>query len=82
MLPEQEEGENFLHLLTLKHQANAVSNRASICKHSCLCWFYCQSLVGLHIVVGMGFMQLERRGLHNINRYVGRMSCIHEDQVP
>ena len=75
MFPKQDEGENDLHLWTLRPQANAVSNGVSI-RH------YCRCRVGLRIVEGTGFIELERIGLHHINSHVGRMMCARKSIMP
>jgi hypothetical protein len=73
MLPEQEEQKKALHPWTLKRQSNAVSNGVSIFENSCPPLFFCNCLVDVHVVEGTGFIQLERRGLHNNNSHVGNM---------
>ncbi len=83
MLPWQEPPENGLHLWALKCKANAVSNRVSICKYACPLRFKfrCSCRVGLHIVQGNHFIQLERRGLHHINSHVAH-TIGDNDQAP
>ena len=75
MLPEQDEAPNGLHLWTFKRQANAASNGVTIRKYGCPLRFICNCHhdVGLHTVEGIGFIQLERRGLHHIKSHVGHM---------
>ncbi len=47
MSPEQEGGENALHLCTLGRHANAVFNRVYIREYACPLLFYCRCRVGL-----------------------------------
>ena len=70
MLPEQEPPKKGLHLWTLKRTANAVSNGVSIREYACPLRFRCNCRVGLRVVQGDRFIQLERRGLHHINSHV------------
>ena len=71
LLPKQDESPNRLHLWTFKRQANAASNGVTIREYARRLRFICHCRVGLRIVEGTGFIQLERRGLHNINSHVG-----------
>jgi hypothetical protein len=71
-----------LHLWTLKRKAKAISNRFSILEYSCPLWFRCNCWVGLRVVQGDNFNQLERRGLHNINSHVAHTIDADEDQPP
>ncbi len=59
-----------MHLWTLKRTANAVSNGVSIREYSCPLCFRCNCRVGLRVVQGDHFIQLERRELHRINSHV------------
>ncbi len=81
MLPGQEPPENGLHLWTLKRKANAVSNGVSIREYACPLRFRYSCRVGLRIVQGGRFIQLERRGLHHINSHVAHKIGDH-DQAP
>ena len=69
MLPDQDEPPNGLHLRTFKRQANAASNGVTIREFQCPLRFICNCRVGLRTVEGIGFIQLERRGLHHINSH-------------
>ena len=71
MLPDQDEAPNGLHLWTFKRQANAASNGVTIREFQCPLCFSCECRVGLRTVEGVGFIQLERRGLHHIDSHVG-----------
>ena len=44
--------------------------------------FVCQCRVGLRIVEGVGYVQLERRGLHHINSHVGANNELNDDEPP
>jgi hypothetical protein len=81
MLPWQDPPQNDLHLWTLKRKANAVSNGVSIREYACPFRFRCSCLVGLRIVQGDLFIQLERRGLHHINSHVAH-TIGDDDQAP
>ena len=71
MLPGQDEAPNGMHLWTFKRQANAASNGVTIREFQCPLRFICNCRVGLHTVEGVGYIQLERRGLHHIDSHVG-----------
>ena len=71
MFPHQDEAANGLHLLTLKRQANAVSNGVTIREYACPLCFFCHCRVDLRTVEGTGFIQLKRCGLHPINSHAG-----------
>ena len=71
MLPGQDEAPNGMHLWTFKRQANAASNGVTIREFQCPLRFICNCRVGLRTVEGVGYIQLERRGLHHIDSHVG-----------
>ena len=71
MLPGQDEAPNGLHLWRFKRQANAASNGVTIREFQCPLRFICNCRVGLRTVEGVGFIQLERRGLHHIDSHIG-----------
>ncbi len=81
MLPEQEPQKISLHLWTLKSKANSVSNGVSIREYCCPLPFLCNCQVGLRVVQGDHFIQLERRGLHHINSHVSLTMDDDDDQV-
>ena len=69
MVPEQEEAPKGMHLWTLKRETTDAKG-VTIREFECPLRFVCQCRVGLRIVEGVGYVQLERRGLHNINSHV------------
>ena len=84
MLPDQDEAPNGLHLWTFKRQANAASNGVTIREYQCPLRFICNCHhdVGLHTVEGIGFIQLERRGLHHIDSHVGANKEPNDEEPP
>ena len=60
MLPEQDPPKNSLHLWTLKSKVHTVSNGVSIREYSCPLRFRCICRVGVRIVKGYNFIQLEQ----------------------
>ena len=54
-----------------KRQANAASNGLAIREFQCPLRFICNCRVGLRTVEGVGYIQLERRGLHHIDSHIG-----------
>ena len=70
MLPDQDEAPNGLHLWTFKRKANAASNGVTIREIQCPLHFICNCHVSLRTVEGVGYIQLERRGLHHIDSHV------------
>ncbi len=66
--------------MTLKRTANAVSNEVSIHEYSCHLRFRCNCLVGLRVVQGDRYIQLDGRGLHHINSHVAH-TIDDNDQV-
>jgi hypothetical protein len=66
MLPEQDPPKKGLHLWTLKRTANTVSNGVFIREYACPLRLRCNCRVGLRVVQGDRFIQLERRGLHHM----------------
>ena len=71
MLPGQDEAPNGMHLCTFKRQANTASNGVTIREIQCPLRFICNCRVGLRTVEGIGYIQLERRGLHHMDSHVG-----------
>ena len=71
MLPDQDEAPNWMHLWTFKRQSNAASDRVTIREFQCRLRFICKCRVGLRIVEGVGYIQLERRGMHHIDSHIG-----------
>ena len=70
MLPEQEVPESNVHLWQLVRQASNASNGAAIREFACPMRHMCKCKVGLRIVEGQGFMQLERFRLHDKDSHV------------
>ena len=81
MVPEQEEAPKGMHLWTLKRETTAA-NGVTIRGFECPLRFVCQCRVGLRIVEGVGYVQLERRGLHHINSHVGANNELNDDEPP
>ena len=70
MLPEQEVPESNVHLWQLVLQASTASNGAAIREFACPMRHMCKCKVGLRIVEGPRFMQLERFELHDKDSHV------------
>ena len=70
MLPEQKVQAGSLHLCRLIRQASTASNGAAIREFACPMRHMCKGKVGLRIVEGPGFMQLERFELHDKESHV------------
>ncbi len=72
MLPQQEVQAGGLHLWQLRRQATSASNgfRVAIREFQCPMHHLYKCNVGLRIVEGPGFMQLERCGLHDRQSHV------------
>ena len=72
MLPQQKVQAGSVHLWQLRRQATSASNGFAIREFQCpmrhLC--KCKCNVGLRIVEGPGFMQLERLGMHDRQSHV------------
>ena len=71
MVPDQDEDPKGMHVWTFKRQATAASNEVTIREFQCPLRFICNCSVGLHTVEGVGYIQLERHGLHHIDSHVG-----------
>jgi hypothetical protein len=70
MLPQQEVQAGGVHLWQLRRQATSASNGYAISEFQCLMCHLCKCNVGLRIVGGPGFMQLERLGMHDRQSHV------------
>ena len=70
MLPEQEVPESNVNPWQLVRQASTASNGAAIREFACPMRHMCKCKVGLRIVEGPGFMQLERFGLHDKDSHI------------
>ena len=70
MLPEQEVPVSNMHLWQLVRQASTASNGAAIREFACPMRHMRKCKVGLCIVEGPGFMQLERFGMHEKDSHV------------
>ena len=81
MVPEQEQAPKGMHLWTLKRETTAA-NGVTIREFECPLRLVCQCRVGLRIVEGVGYVQLERRGLHHINSHVGANNEVNDDETP
>ena len=82
MLPGQDEAPNGMHLWTFKRQANAASNGVTIREYQCPLRYICNCRVGLRTVEGVGYIQLERRGLHHIDSHVDANNEPTDDKPP
>ena len=82
MLPCQDEPPNGLHLWTFKRQANAASNGVTIREFQCPLRFIFNCRVGLRTVEGVGYIQLERRGLHHIDSHPNIVEPDDSDEPP
>ena len=65
MLPQQEVQAGGVHLWQLRRQATSASNGFAIREFQCPMRHLCKCNVGLRIVEGPRFMQLERLGMHD-----------------
>jgi hypothetical protein len=70
MLPQQEVQAGGVHLWQLRRQATSASNGFAIREFQCPMRHLCKCNVGLRIVEGPGFMQLERLGMHDRQSHV------------
>ena len=70
-----------MHLWTLKRETNAA-NGVTIREFECPLSFVCINRVGLRIVEGVGYIQLERRGLHHIDSHVDANNKLNADEPP
>jgi hypothetical protein len=75
MLPEQEAQAGCVHLWQLRRQANSFSNGFAIREFQCPMLHMYKCNVGLRILEGLDFMQLERCGLHNKLSHVVTATC-------
>ena len=71
VVPYQDEAPNGLHLWTFNRQANAASNGVTIREFQCPLRVICNCRVGLRTVEGVGYIQLDRRGMHHIDSHIG-----------
>ena len=76
------EAPNGLHLWTFKRQANAASNGVTIREYQCPLRFVCNCRVGLRTVERVGYIQLERSGMHHINSHVSSNNELNDDEPP
>jgi hypothetical protein len=70
MLPQQEVQVGGVHLWQLRRQATSASNGFAIREFQCLMRHLCKCNIGLCIVEGPGFMQLELLGMHDKHSHV------------
>ena len=75
-----DETPNELHLWTFRRQANAVSNGVTIREFQCPLRFKCDCRVGLRTVEGVGYIQLERSGMHHIKSHVSSNNELNDDE--
>ena len=80
MVPDQDEDPKGMHVWTFKRQATAASNEVTIREFQCPLRFICNCSVGLHTVEGVGYIQLERRGLHYIDSHVAANKEPNDDE--
>ena len=71
-----------MHLWTFKRQANAASNGVTIREYQCHLRFICNCRVVLRTVEGVGYIQLERRGLHHIDSHVVANNELNDEEPP
>jgi hypothetical protein len=69
MVPEQEQAPKGMHLWRFKREINAA-NGTTIREFECPLRFACNCRIGLRTVEGVGYIQLERRGVHHIDSHV------------
>ncbi len=70
ILPQQVVQVGGVHLWQLRRQTTSASNDFAIHEFQCPMRHSSQCNVGLHIVEGPGFMQLERLGMHDQQSHV------------
>ena len=66
MVPEQDQAPKGMHLWRFLRETKTASN-VTIREYECPLRFVCDCRVGLRTVEGVGYIQLERRGLHHID---------------
>jgi len=69
MVPQQEQPPKGMPLWRFKSETTAAKG-VTFREYECPLRFVCDCRVGLRIVEGVGYVQLERRGLHHINSHV------------
>ena len=80
MVPGQDEAPNGMHLWTFKGQANAASNGVIIREFQCPLRSIRNCRVCVRTVEGIGYIQLERRRLHNINSHIGAIKEPNDEE--
>ena len=82
MVPEQEQAPKGMHLWTLKRETTIAAKGVTIHEFECPLRFKCDCRVGLRIVEGVGYIQLDRRGLHHIDSHVDANNELNDDEPP
>ena len=79
MVPEQGQAPKGMHLWRFKRETKTVSNHVPIREYECPLRFVCDCRVGLRTVEGVGYNQLERRGVHHIDSHVDANNELNAD---
>ena len=69
IVPEQDQAPKGMHLWRFKREITAA-NGVTIREFECPLRFACDCRVGLRTVEGVGYIQLERHGVHHIDSHV------------
>ena len=81
MCPEQEQAPKGMHLWRFKREITAAKG-VTIREFECPLRFVCNCRVGLRTVEGVGYIQLERRGVHHIDSHVDANNELNDDEPP
>ena len=81
MVPEQDQAPKGMHLWRFKRETKTASN-ISIREYECPLRFVCDCRVGLRTVEGVGYIQLERRGVHHIDSHVDANNELNDEKPP
>ena len=81
MMPEQDQPPKGMHLWRFKRETKAA-NGVTIHEFECPLRFVCDCRIGLRTVEGVGYIQLERRGVHHIDSHVNANNELNDDEPP
>ena len=81
MVPQQEQAPKGMHLWRFKSETTAAKG-VTIREYECPLRFVCDCRVGLRTVEGVGYIQLERHGVHHIDSHVDANNELNDDEPP
>jgi hypothetical protein len=81
MVPQQDQAPKGIHLWRFKREITAAKG-VTIREYECPLRFVCDCRIGLCTVEGVGYIQLERRGVHHIDSHVNANNELNDDEPP